>query len=159
VQPIKPTARSASSLTEQFNQKIQTIEKEVRDRRAKDDAFFDPNKFAKAKEIVEAQPGTVLIYPFVLEDKIWLLWAAKGGIIKSVEVPNVGQKQLGETVLKFRQLLQNPSSNIAQVKATGKQLYDWLIKPIEPELKANKIQNLVFSLRSLHTLCSDECFV
>ncbi len=134
------------ALTEQFNQKIQTIEKEVRDRRAKDDAFFDPNKFAKAKEIVEAQPGTVLIYPFVLEDKIWLLWAAKGGIIKSIEVPNVGQKQLGETVLKFRQLLQNPSSNIAQFKATGKQLYDWLIKPIEPELKANKIQNLVFSL-------------
>jgi tetratricopeptide (TPR) repeat protein len=134
------------SLTEQFNQKIQTIEKEVRDRRAKDDAFFDPNKFAKAKEIVEAQPGTVLIYPFVLEDKIWLLWASKGGIIKSEEVPNVGQKQLGETVLKFRQLLQNPTSNIAQVKAAGKQLYDWLIKPIEPELKANKIQNLVFSL-------------
>jgi CHAT domain-containing protein len=134
------------SLTEQYNQKIQTIEKDVRDRRAKDDAFFDPSKLAKAKEIVEAQPGTVLIYPFVLQDKIWLLWTAKGGIVKSVEVTNVGQKQLGETVLKFRQLLQNPSSNIAQVKATGKQLYDWLIKPIEPELKANKIQNLVFSL-------------
>ena len=134
------------TLTEQFNQKIQTIEKEIRERRAKDDAFFDPSKLNKAKEIVEAQPGTILIYPLVLPDKIWLLWTAQGGIVKSVEVPNVGQKQLGETVLKFRQLLQNPNSDITQVKATGKQLYDWLIKPIKPELKTNKIQNLVFSL-------------
>lgn len=134
------------ALTLAFNQKIQTIEKEVRDRRAQDDAFFDPTKLAKAKEIVEAQPGTVLIYPLVLQDKIWLLWTSQGGVIKSVEVAQVGQKQLGETVLKFRQLLEDPNSNITQVQATGKQLYDWLIKPIEPELKANKIQNLVFSL-------------
>ena len=134
------------TLTEQYNQKIQTIEKDIRERRAKDDAFFDPNKLNKAKEIVESQPGTVLIYPLVLPDKIWVLWTSQGGIIKSVEVPNIGQKQLGETVLKFRQLLQNPNSDITQVKATGKQLYDWLIKPIEPEVKANKIQNLVFSL-------------
>jgi CHAT domain-containing protein len=49
-------------------------------------------------------------------------------------------------VLKFRQLLQTPSSNIAELQATGKQLYDWLILPLEPELKENKIQNLVFSL-------------
>jgi CHAT domain-containing protein len=134
------------TLTEQYNQKIQTIEKEIRERRAKDDAFFDPNKLNKAKEIVEAQPGTLLLYPLVLPDKIWLLWTAQGGIVKSVEVPNVGQKQIGETVLKFRQLLQNPNSDITQLKATSKQLYDWLIKPIEPELKQNRIQNLVFSL-------------
>jgi CHAT domain-containing protein len=135
-------------LTEQFNQKVRTIEKDVRDRRAQDDGFFDPTKLAKAKEIVEAQSGTVLIYPFVLEDKIWLLLASKGGVVKSMEVP-VGRRQLGETVLKFRQLLQNPSSNITEVKATSKQLYDWLIKRIEPELKANQIQNLVFSLDSV----------
>lgn len=135
------------ALTEQFNQKVQTIEKQVRDRKSQDDAFLDPKKLGlKAKEIVEAQPGTVLIYPLVLDDKIWLLWASKGGIVKTVEVPKVGQKQLAETVLKFRQLLQTPSSSITELQATGKQLYDWLILPIESELKENKIQNLVFSL-------------
>ncbi|MBD2539852.1 tetratricopeptide repeat protein [Coleofasciculus sp. FACHB-SPT36] len=133
------------ALTEQYNQTIETIQKEIRSRRAQDDAFFDPNKLSKAKEIVESQPGTVLIYPFVLKDKIWLLWASKGGIVKSLEVP-VTQRQLGESVLKFRQLVEDSRSDIAEVKATGKQLYDWLIKPIEPELKGNKIQNLVFSM-------------
>ncbi len=87
----------------------------------------------------------MLIYVFVVPDKTWLLWASKGGVVKSQEVP-VGQKQLGETVVKFRQLMETPSSDIAEVKATGKQLYDWLIKPLEAELKDNKIQNLVFSL-------------
>ena len=134
------------TLTKEFNQKIQSIEQEVRSRRAQDEGFFDPSKVSKLKAVVEAQPGTVLIYPLVLEDKIWLVWAAQGGIVKTTEVGNVKQQQLRETVLKFRQLLARPSSSKNEVKATGKQLYDWLIKPLEPELKHNKIHNLVFAL-------------
>ena len=135
------------ALTQQYNQTVSSFEKEIRRRKSVDDALLDPrNLSAKAKEIVESQPGTVLIYPFVLEDKIWLLWAAKGGIVKSVQVP-VSRKQLGETVVQFRRAVQNPSpSERKAIATTGKQLYDWLIKPLEPELKANKIQNLVFSL-------------
>ncbi len=133
-------------LTQQFNQKIQSIEKEVRDRLLKDRAILDTKDILReARKIVEAQDGTVLIYVFVVQDKTWLLWASKGGVVNSKEVP-VGQKQLGETVLKFRQLLETSSSDIAEVQATAKQLYDWLIKPLESELKGNKIQNLVFSL-------------
>jgi CHAT domain-containing protein/Flp pilus assembly protein TadD len=134
------------ALTQQYNQTVRQLEQEIRTRRAQDDAFFDPKKLSKTREVVEAQPNTVLIYPLVLEDKIWLLWASKGGIVKSLKVSNVGERQMAETVLKFRQLLQDPNSDLAAVKATGKQLYDWLILPLEVELKANKIQNLVFSL-------------
>ncbi|MEX0269165.1 CHAT domain-containing protein [Leptolyngbyaceae cyanobacterium UHCC 1019] len=135
------------ALTQQYNQTVSSFEKEIRRRKSVDDALLDPrNLSAKAKDIVESQPGTVLIYPFVLEDKIWLLWAAKGGIVKSVSVP-VSRKQLGETVVQFRRAVQDPSPTARQaIVTTGKQLYDWLIKPLEPELKANKIQNLVFSL-------------
>jgi CHAT domain-containing protein len=132
-------------LTREYNQTVETLVQEVRTRIARDPNILDPTKLAKVKEIVEAKPGTVLIYPFVQYDKISLLWASTGGVFKSIEVP-VGQRQLGETVLKFRQLLQDPTSDIAQVNLTGKQLYDWLIKPIESELKSNNIKNLVFSL-------------
>lgn len=134
------------ALTQRYNQTVRQLEQEIRTRRAEDDAFFDPKKLSKTQEIVEAQPHTVLIYPLVLEDKIWLLWASKGGIVNSFKVDNVGERHLAETVLKFRQLLQDPNSDLAAVKATGKQLYAWLILPLEVELKANKIQNLVFSL-------------
>ncbi len=134
-------------LTQQYYQTLEQLEGEIRESRAADEAFLDPNQLAqKAREVVETQPNTVLIYPLVLEDKIWLLWASKGGIIKSVEVPDVNQAQLEVTVLKFRQLLQNRLSDPDEMKMTGKQLYDWLLKPLESELKANNIENLVFSL-------------
>lgn len=134
-------------LTEQYYQTVRQLDALLQTRSTIDPAFINPSQFAlKAQAIVEEQPNTVLIYPLVLPDKIWLLWASKGGIFKSVEVTGVSEAQLEVTVLRFRQLVQNRLSDINELKATGKQLYDWLIKPVESELKANKIQNLVFSL-------------
>jgi CHAT domain-containing protein len=134
-----------TALVEKFNQDLQKIETDIRANRATDDVFFDPRKLAKAREIVKAQPGTVMIYPLVLENKLWLLMYSEGDVVKKVEV-NVGQQELGETVVKFRKLVQNSGSDINEVKKIGKQLYDWLVKPLEGELKANSIKNLVFSL-------------
>lgn len=133
-------------LTRQYNQSVATFEAEIRTRQASDDGSFDPRLLGNAQAIVEAQPGTILIYPFVLDDKIWLLWVGKGGVVKSHPISNIGQKQLSEIVVKFRSLLNDPGSDIAQVQATGKELYNILLKPIESELKTNNIQNLVFAL-------------
>ncbi|MFB2933661.1 tetratricopeptide repeat protein, partial [Aerosakkonemataceae cyanobacterium BLCC-F154] len=135
------------ALITQYNQSIATLKQIIANRRAQDQQVLDPNDFGrKAREITAAQPGTVLIYPFVVADKTWLLLAAEGGVLKSIEVP-VSRRELGETVLKFRQLLQQPNSNLQELKATSKQLYDWLIKPLESEIKGNKkVTNLVFSL-------------
>ncbi|HEY9610825.1 CHAT domain-containing protein, partial [Allocoleopsis sp.] len=134
-------------IAKQFEENVRSLEQEIRDRTAKDDTFVDPRKLGGNAEAIVSEPGTVLIYPLVLENKIWILWAAKGGITQSIEVPQVGLKQLSQTVVKFRQLLQNPNSNLAELKATGKQLYNWLLpQSLQKELKENKIQNLVFSL-------------
>ncbi len=134
------------ALTEHYNQTIASFMQVIRQRRAEDEGFLDPSKLmVKAKAIVEAQPGTVLIYPLVLQDKVWLMLAAPGGVIKTVQVP-VSEAQLGATVLKFRQLLQDPTSSTQAVKATGKALYDWLMQPLAAELRGNHIQHLVFSL-------------
>lgn len=134
-----------TALVEQFNQDLQKIEQDIRANRATDDVFFDPQKLAKAREIVKAQPGTVMIYPLVLENKLWLLMYSEGDVVKKFEV-NVGRQELGKTVVKFRKLIDNERSDINEVQKIGKQLYDWLVKPIEPELKANSIKHLVFSL-------------
>jgi hypothetical protein len=68
-------------LNRQYNQNTDTFVAAIRERKGKDDAFFDPRQLSYAQEIVEAQPGTVLIYPFVLPDKIWLLWISTGGVV------------------------------------------------------------------------------
>ncbi|MBW4670502.1 MAG: CHAT domain-containing protein [Cyanomargarita calcarea GSE-NOS-MK-12-04C] len=139
-------ADERDALISEFSQTVQRLEKDVRDRLSKDRGNLDTQDVRSiGKKIVEAKEGTILINIFVVQDKTWLLWVSKGGVVKSLEVP-LGEPKLRETVNQFRQLLQNPNSDINQIKATGKQLYDWLIRPIEPELKANKIQNLVFSL-------------
>ncbi|MBD1890234.1 tetratricopeptide repeat protein [Coleofasciculus sp. FACHB-SPT9] len=134
-------------ITKEFNRAVEALEKTVRDNRQGDPIFTDPNQlFGNPDQIVSAQPGTVLLQTLVLSDKLWVLWASKGGVTKSIPVP-VGQKQLSETVLKFRELLQNPTSDIQELQATGKQLYEWLIpKELQAEFTANSIQNLVFSL-------------
>jgi CHAT domain-containing protein/Tfp pilus assembly protein PilF len=134
-------------IAKEYEENVRSLEQEIRDRTAKDDTFVDPRKLGGNAEAIVSEPGTVLIYPLVLENKVWILWASKGGITKSIEVPQVGLKQLSQMVVKFRQLLQNPNSDIGELKATGKQLYDWLLpQSLQKELKDNKIQNLVFSL-------------
>ncbi len=132
----------------EFEKTVQALETEIRTRRAQDFEFFDPNKLVrKAEAIFAAQPNTVIVYPLVLEDKLWVLWAAAGGITRSIEVPNVGRKELGNVVLEFRQLLQNPDSEIGRLKKTSKTLYDWLLPAeLEKELRTNQIENLIFSL-------------
>ena len=129
----------------EYEQTAKALIKEIRDRKSDDDQFFDPRKVAKMNEIVSVQPNTVLIYPLILKDKIWVLWASKGGIIKSIEVPNVGLEKVSSTVFKLRNLLQSPN-NLPELQQTSKQLYDWLIPAeLQAELNANKIEHLIFA--------------
>lgn len=108
-------------------------------------AVFDStdNFIAGADKIVENKPDTVLIYPLVLKDKVRLLWASKGGVFSS-KVCHIGEAELSRTVTKYREQVQSPNSDITQVKATSKKLYSCLVKPLEAELKQNKVKNLVF---------------
>ncbi|MBR8838799.1 MAG: CHAT domain-containing protein [Stigonema ocellatum SAG 48.90 = DSM 106950] len=133
------------NLNREFIHKVNEIVNSIN---FKDPNLIYPGKFLDAAtSIVQSQPGTIMISPLVFDDKIVIFLASRGVVVKSIEVKGIGQQQLKSTVERYRQLLQN-SSDIAEVKATSKQLYDWLIKPIEAELKNNKIQNLVFALDS-----------
>ncbi|MCY7393212.1 MAG: CHAT domain-containing protein, partial [Leptolyngbyaceae cyanobacterium CAN_BIN12] len=94
-------------------------------------------------DIVE-EPGSVLIYTLVLDKKLWILWTSKGQVIGKKEVL-VDQQTLGNTVLRFRQLLGDKSSNLNELQATSKQLYDWLIAPIAAEIPPNQAKHLIFA--------------
>ncbi|MGP1385357.1 MAG: tetratricopeptide repeat protein [Thainema sp.] len=136
------------ALTDQYNQQVEQFQETIRANRAEDDVFQDPaNLSGEAEDLLTAyaQDGqqAVLIYPFVLEDKLWLVWAAAGNVIGSVEVP-VTQAELSATVQRLGELLQSPQSNLESLQATSQQLYDWIIRPLETELAANDIDHLIF---------------
>jgi CHAT domain-containing protein len=87
-----------------------------------------------AQEILRKQPGTVILYPLVLPDKIWILMASEGGLLTRYEV-KVNQAELNQTVFELRELLQSPTSDLMQLNALSQKLYGWLIQPLESELK------------------------
>lgn len=109
--------------------------------------ILNPPRFElEAKEVIDQQPGTVVVYPLVLDDKLWLLWAAEGRVISRREIL-VDRVEIGNEIVEFRSLLEDQYSDLAQLKATAQKLYRWLIEPIEMELEANQeIKHLVFSL-------------
>jgi CHAT domain-containing protein len=128
-------------LQNRYNTIASSIEKDRS--RNNDPSAINPTERDKIDAILKAQPNTALIYPFVQDDKIWLLWATGEGVFVSQPI-RVTQKELGQTVLKFRQALDDPSAS-EQVKAIGQQLYTWLVQPLATELQKNGIKQLVFA--------------
>ncbi|MEH2033518.1 MAG: tetratricopeptide repeat protein [Nostoc sp.] len=136
-------------LTQKFQQDTNAFRKTLQDRLAKDPALLEPEQLrSTAAKIVTTEPGTVLIYPLVLKDKIRILLASRAGekgvVFRSFETP-VNQLQLWKTVNQFRTQLSSPE-DLREVKTTSKQLYNWLLQPLEKEIKDKNIHHLVFSL-------------
>jgi CHAT domain-containing protein len=142
---LRQLIKQRQDVANEYDKTVETLVKEIRDRTTNDKAFFDPTLVGKMEDIVSAQPKTVLIYHLILKDKIWVLWASKGGITKSIEVPNVGLEKVSSNVLKLRTLLQSPE-NLEELQKTSQQLREWLIPPqLQAELSANDIKHLVFA--------------
>ncbi len=141
-------------LTDEYNQALDQLVTAIRQRKYLDDGIFDPRDFydEKTEDIIKAsdnynqKPGTMVVYPLVLDDKLRLLIAVKGQIVSHKEIANVTRTELNNTVLELRNLLDNPNSDITQLQTKSKQLYNWLIKPLETDLNAGNIQHLVFAL-------------
>ena len=138
-----------AALQTEFDRNLATIEKRIENRIATDINTFSPDS-NKAVEIVNSQPNKVMIYPLVMENKLWLLLYS-GDAAKRFVVP-VTWDELGNTVKEFRQLMEEcetrtcGAEDIEKVKVVSQKLYGWLIKPLEAELKQNKVKNLVFAL-------------
>jgi CHAT domain-containing protein len=133
-----------------FNDFLASLKSQVTDRCQKNQAencLTPSNQFTSAaSRMIAAQPGSLVIMPVVLDNKIWILTIAENGLITRYE-SKVDRLTLGKKVVELRQQLETPNSDIKELQATSKQLYDWLIRPIEPTLTAAKIPpKLIFAL-------------
>jgi len=82
----------------------------------------------------------VVIYPIILPDRTELLVSFPDGL-KRFSV-SVSADRLSKEVKKFRQLLEKRISR--QYLICAQKLYDWLIRPLEPDLASLSINTLVF---------------
>jgi CHAT domain-containing protein len=85
-------------------------------------------------------PTAAVVYPIVLADRIELLVTLPSGLRRFV-VP-IGEARLTREVRQFRSLLERRTTR--QYLRPAQQLHQWLIRPLEPELAAAKIDTLVF---------------
>ncbi len=96
--------------------------------------------FNQVQEKLQRLPGSVLLYPLILEDRLELvLFKSDGsGVRKTVEVT---EEELKRAIANFRLAV---SSRLGDVERPAEQLYNWLIEPIENELEAAKAETIIY---------------
>ncbi|MDX1433393.1 MAG: CHAT domain-containing protein [Gammaproteobacteria bacterium] len=82
---------------------------------------------------------TAAIYPVVFKDRIEILMSLPDGI--KLFTSRVDAAQLEATVRDMRTTLERRITH--QYRGPSKQVYDWFIRPIEPELEAQGIETVV----------------
>lgn len=92
-----------------------------------------------------ANKQSALIYPIILENRIAIILQVYGQPLAYYETP-VSRKTL-ETVMQNLQGNLRERGKTPKVIAESQKLYQWLIDPLEPQLKQNpQIETLVFVL-------------
>ncbi|MEG5164244.1 CHAT domain-containing protein [Microcoleus sp. AT3-A2] len=88
-----------------------------------------------------------IIYTIVRPEQLDLIIVPPSGIPINKSIPAARREALREVVNKFRSEIVNPSKRNSQsYLPPAQQLYQWIIAPLEAELKAQRIDTLVFSM-------------
>jgi len=84
--------------------------------------------------------GTAVVYPIVFADRLELLVSLPNGL-KRLSIP-VSSDTLTQEVRAFRRTVEKRTTR--EYRPHAQQLYDWLIRPLEPDLASFRIDTLVF---------------
>jgi CHAT domain-containing protein/Tfp pilus assembly protein PilF len=95
---------------------------------------------AKITKLDVVSQTAVVVYPILLTDRTELLMSLPSGL-KRVSVP-VGVDRLTQEVRQFRRRLEKRTTR--EYLPHAQQLYDWLLRPLEADLKAAGVDTLVF---------------
>jgi CHAT domain-containing protein len=72
---------------------------------------------------------------------------ADSSVFRAFVVPNTNSRAVKRVVKSFRSEISDPGKvDATRYQTSSKQLYDWLIRPLQPTLAERKIDTLVFSL-------------
>ncbi|MBW4630786.1 MAG: CHAT domain-containing protein [Iphinoe sp. HA4291-MV1] len=132
-----------------------------------DNFFQDPcsEETDVAVQIDDIDPQAAVIYPIVLKERLEVILSLPGKPLQEVAIP-ISEEKVNDILDRLYDNLDNVTvntsarnilstsnpdpqelkENIQRVLPIFGQLYNWLIKPFETELNANKVKNLVFVL-------------
>ncbi len=139
------------TLATQFTQALANLKTYIKNRIIKEESVLDPEKVRNNKSIrdlLTKEEGAILIYPLVVENRIWITLAIASDdvIIVSTRVKEIDRIELTNLIVQYLNLLKNPNSDLATLKAKSKTLYEILLSPIAKEIQNKNIKHLIFSL-------------
>ena len=100
---------------------------------------------ANTKEIDKVDKTAGIIYPIILGDRLEVILSLPNQPL-SLHTKQIYRENFEKTVEKVQRSLKTPDSIVKDFLPEYKQLYDWLIQPLEKELATSKVSNLVFVL-------------
>ena len=95
---------------------------------------------ARITKLDQLATGTAVVYPIIFVDRLELLVSLPTGL-KRLSIP-VSSATLTEEVRAFRRTVEKRTTR--EYLPHAQQLYDWLIRPLEPDLASFEINTLVF---------------
>ncbi|GAA6616170.1 CHAT domain-containing protein [Scytonema sp. NUACC26] len=101
------------------------------------------NQFVVLDKVVDRdRPNTAIFYPIILNNRLEvILKLPNKPLMHRTSVVNF--QEVEQAVTKMRQTIVEPDT-IKEFQVVSQQLYNWLIKPVESELKNSKVNTLVF---------------
>ena len=97
-------------------------------------------QIARLQSLLPELETALILAPQVYGDRIELSLTTKDGVPQRYTIP-VGETELRQTILDFRQALTDPFSD---PQPTAQQLYQWLIEPIQAELAAAGAETILY---------------
>jgi CHAT domain-containing protein len=94
---------------------------------------------SRTTNLDNVQERTAVLYPILLKDRLEILLSFSDGMQRTVV--DIGADTLREKINKFRVQLVNLGSD--EYLGLARELYDILIRPMQPKLEARKIDTLV----------------
>ena len=90
----------------------------------------------------DLEQNAVLIYPLILADRLELVLVTPHSEPTRYPIETVDQTELNDTILAFRQALDDPTSNPQPI---AQQLYEWLIDPMASDLDAIGAETILYA--------------
>lgn len=101
---------------------------------------------AKAQEIDDIDKTAAVIYIIALQDRLEVILSLPNKKSLTLHTVSLRPQELKKTVEKVQGSLTTTDSKVEDFLPIYKQLYDWVIQPVEAELAESKVKTLAFVL-------------
>jgi CHAT domain-containing protein len=94
----------------------------------------------------EADSTVAVIYPIILDKRIEVILSLSGQPLCHYSSPLPQEQNIEDLLQTLRESIQAPESAGPGFLKSSQLLYDWLLRPVEAELKKSRVKTLVFVL-------------